>query len=521
MSKSTFGAGLIFFAAIFTGIPIATLATALPTKDASPASLTTWSSAVEMPSPPQCKSGERAISPTSAITGSDGITTVTYKALPGLEVEKASPTFDPKRATAEQNERLNIPARPTAGDFANPRIRAVIDNARSRAVPTYCFRPIDKTNGPIAPPARKAAQSQKKELTSSPGCTQCASTEMSSNWSGVVLKQSSVAYTMSQVTGAWIVQKSLYNYPHNKDMTWIGIGGAIGDTNSYGLIQAGTSMETEHGYRSWFEWVGTNAGVSEQFANLGGVLYSGGSNAVNPNDTIFSIVYWQKGTAAQKTDWMMCFTVDDLTNSRGNVNGCQPRQPPASPQYGMPIPYDHFSMEWIDEQDTAGYPLSDFWETSFFDAGSLNSDGSIDPFTKYPYVSDVLGTDSPLSTPKIWDRCRDSILAFPANAAPMNTSGTPEGSSFTNQFCGSVYSCIATTTGSGTNVTATAVIDCLYDHMRAFVNCTASGGSPTPYYGPWIQTGSSVASCPTRSVAGSRGYQRQATSGGSITTIFR
>lgn len=235
------------------------------------------------------------------------------------------------------------------------------------------------------------------------------------------------------------MQSSGYNQPHNKLVTWVGVGG---DDPNYGLIQLGTSMETGMGYRSWFEWVGEGTGVTEQFGNLGAVMYAG-TNVVRPGDSVFGMVDWMK----DGSDYDMCFDFSDFSRSSGSFSGCQPRVPaPKHPELGKAIKHDTSSMEWIDEMDTSDYPLSFFWQTQFFDQGSIDfdipGDSDVLDFTTLPYIADIMGDGSPTTVPKPyppgapWEGCTSEILVFPLDPVPAPPRSGTGGSSM-NQQCNS------------------------------------------------------------------------------------
>lgn len=393
---------------------------------------TSWSANVQRPGVPSCESGEQPVVPSTSATDLNGLTTVKYGALPGLHVDIPPPNYDPASASPGLNTSLRVSDRSMSETMSSNLVKSLKQLAKSRVAPAFCYRSVSAGTRPLSLPGR-VLSSAGTAPGSSCAKAPCASHVNSSNWSGYVVSQGAVPYTIYGATAAWFEQSSGYDTPHNKDVTWVGVGGATPGA-AYGLIQAGTSMETNAGYRSWFEWVGSGTGVGEQFASIGGVLYSGG-NVVRPGDLISTIVYWSKHV--NDSEWDMCFTVADLDRSSGDLNGCQPRvPPPGHPQFGKAILQDHSSVEWIDEKDTAGYPLSDFWQTNFFGAGLYNPaiSSSIDDFNKYSYTGWILGTGVPKATgATLYDRCTSTISAFPAN--PVRETSSGNGGSFTNQFC--------------------------------------------------------------------------------------
>jgi hypothetical protein len=230
----------------------------------------------------------------------------------------------------------------------------------------------------------------------------------SGNWAGYVLDGG----PWTGVDGVW-TQNQDYSAGTQAESTWVGIGGDQGDQNvngTVGLIQAGTLMQNQLGYTSWFEWVNNvpgNGGIPQQGAdNPYGVRFSNGSDTVRPGDQIEAQVYWSTRTVA-------CFVVDDSSRATGSFSACL-----NVGNYHQP--YDTYSAEWIAEAPTnattgALYPLSNFGDVMWSYEEVFNPQtGETKSFTQEGgYIAYIMRSAGNPVPP-----CSNAgIMAYPENAS--------------------------------------------------------------------------------------------------------
>jgi Peptidase A4 family len=147
------------------------------------------------------------------------------------------------------------------------------------------------------------------------------------NWGGYATTQSEFGAAINGAEGTWTVPPHTAGLAPSAEATWVGVGGGIGgETRGIGLIQAGTEMQTNEGYRSVWEYIGTSGcvGFCGQYSSI---------NAISPGDSVTGQVFWGSSTYA-------CFYLEDWSRNSGSQGVCQT----------VNIPYDHTSAEWVDEQ---------------------------------------------------------------------------------------------------------------------------------------------------------------------------
>jgi hypothetical protein len=242
------------------------------------------------------------------------VTHYSFAADPGLTMTSAPANLTAKAVTPRLLKDLGLPSVYAPGSAAGRHVAAEAVSLKRRATaPAECL-----SKGTMSAPVRPARTKQA-------GGSRAAHFD-SFNWAGYALTESNFGSGINGVTGSWVVGNSntpAGDTPSAED-TWIGIGGNIGgEGNGWGLIQEGTSMLTDYGFQSWFEYLGTSgASVS--------ILYQG---TVRPGDTVSGQVWWESSTAA-------CFYFNDFTRGTGGIATCKS---------GLTIPYDHTSAEWINE----------------------------------------------------------------------------------------------------------------------------------------------------------------------------
>ena len=150
------------------------------------------------------------------------------------------------------------------------------------------------------------------------------------------------------IVGSWTVGKSATSSQPSESSTWIGLGGGGGEgnPNNWGLIQDGVSLQTNEGYRSWWEYLGSTGCAG----TLCDPHYTA-IDAAGPGDFVTAQVWWSTTTEA-------CFYFSDQTHSSASFFTCQA---------SLPIPYDHTSAEWMNETH---------WPDFYYDnPGTINWSG--------------------------------------------------------------------------------------------------------------------------------------------------
>jgi len=163
-------------------------------------------------------------------------------------------------------------------------------------------------------------------------------------------------------------------------------------------------MQTDEGYRSWSEYLGTGctSGACDP-------VYSG-TDDLRPGDSVSAQVWWVSQTEA-------CFWFADWTSSTGSISRCQS---------SIPIPYDHTSAEWVNENWLAnGYyydnPGTINWSDQTF-TDTFNGGGTWkDPFSG-AYEAVIMYTGGTPVPP-----CGNAgLLAYPANPSTSSAGGSSQ-----------------------------------------------------------------------------------------------
>lgn len=345
------GAALTTTASFLLGLDSATAA--------GSAQVPSWPSQVAHPVAASCPRGQTPILPTSGWTDALGVAHVRYKALPGLVSNVAPRGLTARRVTSAVIADLGLAA------VGQPRWRLVRQALRLAAMhtaPAFCRSQIQFTH------------------------------VWSSNWGGYGVTETEHGNAINAVRGQWTVGQSMTSSQPSAEATWVGVGGGIGgETKGWGLIQDGTSMRTNNGYQSWFEYIGSNGCCGAVFNPV---------NSVRPGDQVAGEVWWGSSTNA-------CFYFTDFSRSGGDISTCKGN---------LPIPYDHTSAEWVNENLLADGYYYDNPGTTYFHDQALNSGFSgqgtwVAPFSG-SYEAIIMYQGSPQGT----DCSNSNVLSYPENA---------------------------------------------------------------------------------------------------------
>jgi hypothetical protein len=341
-----------------------------------------------------CAPGETLLAPTSETIDQFGVRHFTYGSVRGMES-----TLPPAHITSAQiTPAITADLRlPTRGIPRAEIARQVLSLASLKTAPLLC-----KSHTVIGRPADVTKSASGKRSTSSPGVK--FAHVYSGDWGGYAVTEAENGGGMNGAIGTWTQGQSLDTVAPSIEGTWVGIGGGLGEgSDVWGLIQAGTSMQTNEGYRSWYEYVD---GVGDS-TGCCGAIYNG-VNSVRPGDTITSEVYWVSSTQA-------CFAIIDYTRSSGDIDECP----------SISTTYDHTSVEWVNEyppgaQSSYYYDnpsTTDF--TGQYYWNSFDLDGTAkDPFSG-SFEAVIQEYESTSGT-----NCSDAgVLGYPAAAAATSDGG--------------------------------------------------------------------------------------------------
>ena len=355
-----------------------------------------WPDWVARPVAPQCAVGEQPLVPRFSRVDSYGVAHFSYVGAPGLET--AAPPRGFRSAVASRDTLNDLRMSGIQGRALNepPNVRAFcMSSSRSNTNWSPIAGPDEGTGVPA-------------DTVPSPHTHQD-----SYSWAGFL-----VDGTWDGAQGSWTVEQNHPQVNFNDEATWVGVGGSANDVaahhTTWGLIQVGTEMKTNAGYRSWFEYVCATAActIDPQYHNYGGVTFNSGLNDsyLRPGDSIWALTYWASATEA-------CFEVSDQTRASGTFSGCI---------NNIGVPYDRTSMEFIDESayhDYGVYP-SNFDHTYWTQGNAFNSsNGTYKSFTSYGYYSSIMVDGTGATLPP----CNPGIMAYPENAS--------SGGSFDTVFC--------------------------------------------------------------------------------------
>ena len=274
------GASVLSAAAIVAlGLPGASSAGAAA---AAPAG--SWPSRLARPATATCPRGQTLIAPTSGRTDALGVAHVTYKSDPGLVAVVPPRGLTAGKVTPALLADVGISARNSPGSPAGRRlVQEVVRLAQHQAAPEFCRAPATLATAADRP-LRSAAGGPPLKNAHTDG----------RNWGGYAVTEAEYGGPIEGVYGSWTVPRSLTSSAPSAESTWAGIGGGLGENGSCydpnsnpsgvacGLIQAGSSMQTDEGYRSWYEAIGTSG--CTDYTHFCGQYSS--VDAIQPGDNI-------------------------------------------------------------------------------------------------------------------------------------------------------------------------------------------------------------------------------------------
>lgn len=342
---------------------------------AAPAASAAWPAQIARPGAATCPHGETLIKPTSGWTDAHGVAHIAYQSAPGIVANIPPRGMTAQQVTPAVMADLGMHGRGAASLSERRKVAMVLGLAKDRTAPEFCRSHHSPVLGHV----------------------------YNGNWAGYAVTEAEFGGSINGVTGSWTVPQSMTSSAPSAEATWVGIGGGLGEGSStWGLIQAGTEMQTGDGYRTVWEYIGSSGCVNTFCGQYSSV------NAVRPGVGINTDVWWDTSTTAT-------FLVQtsqgggswDITNHSVN------------------IPYDHTSAEWINE-----WPGNGFYDspgTVHFGGqgltGAFGGQGSlVSPFAgSFEAVIMVTGSTSATSCGN-----GNHVLSYPAAAANTSGGGTSE-----------------------------------------------------------------------------------------------
>jgi hypothetical protein len=229
------------------------------------------------------------------------------------------------------------------------------------------------------------------------------------SWAGYAKGEPEEGSGINGVVGAWTVPQSLTKSAPSGESTWVGLGGStvFEGSSTWGLIQAGSAMQTNYGYRYFWEYIGSS-GCTDTTAFCG--QYSS-VNYIRPGDAMWAEVTWASTTKA-------CFSLDDITRGEA-ISGC----------HQVNIPYDHTSAEWINEWPpdiNPGYydsPGTVVWSSQQLNDGFNGSGAWHSPFSgNYDaMIMNEYSPDGPFTC-----GAGNGVISYPVNASTDSNGGFSE-----------------------------------------------------------------------------------------------
>ncbi len=357
------------FILLVAGAVVALSAPALGSAVAArPLPTTSWPAQVARPAAASCPRGETLIAPTSGRTDALGVAHLTYKLVPGLVANIPPRGLTARHITPAVMADLGMDVHQPATSGERQLVQSVLNLAKDRTAPEFCRATLPNTH------------------------------VYTGNWAGYAVTESEYGSGINGTTGSWAVPRSMTKSEPSAESTWVGIGGGLGEkSKTNGLIQTGTSMQYDEGYRTFWEYIGSSGctGFCGKYSSV---------NAVSPGVSIVADVWWDTRTTAtflletsnNKGEW-------DVTNRSVN------------------IPYDHTSAEWIDENHLADGFYYDSPGTVHFSGQGLTSafggQGSLTSPFKGSFEAVIMKLAKTTGT-----NCSNKdVLSYPADAE--NTSG--------------------------------------------------------------------------------------------------
>lgn len=343
---------------------------------AASAARTSWPAQVTRPGAASCPRGETLIAPTSGWTDALGVAHISYRAAPGIVANIPPRSLTTRQVTPAVLADLGMHGRRPAASGDRRLVRQVIRLGRNRTAPEFCRSPA------VPDPINTRAYGKV--------------------WAGYAVTEAEFGGGINGVTGSWSVPQSMTRSAPSAESTWVGIGGQVGEGSStWGLIQTGSEMQTNEGYRTFWEYIGSSGCVTTFCGNYSSV------NAVRPGVAINAYVWWDTSTTAT-------FLLATPTGSGGW----------SITDHAVNIPYDHTSAEWITER-TPGFTYYDSPGTVSWTGqgltGSFGGQGSFgSPFAGSfeALIMDIASTSG--------TSCDGAVLAYPVGAANTAGGGTSQ-----------------------------------------------------------------------------------------------
>jgi hypothetical protein len=375
-------------------------AAAVPTAGASAAASAAWPSQVAHPAAVSCPSGSTLVAPSSGWTDALGVAHFSYKAVPGLTASVPPRGLTAGRVTKAMLTDIGLPAGAAGAAGArggHSAVQQALNLGQHQTAPAFCRSK--------AQPNEVLPKRSSGPVTSAASGTRYTHVYRG-NWGGYALTEAENGGAIEAAYGSWTQGGSHTSSSPSASATWVGIGGGLGEgSGTVGLIQAGTSMQTDEGYRSWFEYI-SNSCTSGPCAP-----HFSGTDDVRPGDSLTSDVWWASSTEA-------CFDFTDWTTSAASIFTCVSN---------IPIVFDHTSAEWINENLLAeGYQYydnpgtTDWTDQAFADNPSTGS--YLSPFSK-PYEAVVMAIDGGSPSPSCG---HTGVLSVPVNAGGSSTVGSSQ-----------------------------------------------------------------------------------------------
>jgi hypothetical protein len=353
---------------------------------AAAAPAASWPSQVTRPHAASCPRGETLIAPTSGWTDALGVAHLTYEAAPGIVASIPPRGLTARQVTPAIMADMGMKVRKPTSSSEQRMAKLVINLGRNRTAPEFCRSK-----------ARDVPNIHEDILNTH---------VYESNWGGYAVTKSEFGANINGATGSWTVPRSMTSMEPSSELTWVGVGGDIGgETQGWGLIQAGTSMTYKKGYRTFWEYIGSSGCVNTicgQFSS---------TDAVAPGESVAADVWWDSSTSAT----FVLYTSGgngqwDITN------------------YSVDVPYDHTSAEWVNENQLIDNFIYDSPGTVQFAGQALSSgfagQGSfISPFSG-SYEAVIMTIGSAIGTNCI--NGNGTVLSYPENASNSSNGGSSD-----------------------------------------------------------------------------------------------
>lgn len=367
-------------------------AASVPTAGAAAA----WPSQVAHPAAVSCPRGSTLVAPTSGWTDALGVAHFSYKAVSGLTASVPPRGLTAGRVTKAMLTDIGLPAGAAGARGGHSAVQQALNLGEHQTAPAFC-RSKAQPNEVVLPkrssgPVTSASGNRYTHI-------------YRANWGGYALTEAENGGPIEGVYGTWTQGGSHTSSSPSESSTWVGLGGGLGEgSGTWGLIQAGTSMQTSEGYRSWFEY------LSNSCTSTACDPHYSGTDDVRPGDSVSSDVWWQSSTEG-------CFDFTDWSTSAASFFTCVSN---------IPIISDHTSAEWINENwlDN-GYYYDNPGTTDWTDQSIADGFGGgafVSPFTK-PYEAVVMSIYAGSPSPS----CGNSgVLSVPVNPGGSSSLGSSQ-----------------------------------------------------------------------------------------------